>query len=240
MMIKGIGLAEALKLVESVVGAPTRSVYRDDDRPKRDPLKSWRDASPLVATGTVRTYLKTRDIELTEVEALSLRFHPALYHWLTATRWPAMIACVKRADGTKVTSHQTFLALDGRSKAPIERNRLFPAGTAPEGGVWFGQVDPEREFIVAEGIETTLSAMRLCRVEAGVAALSEGGIRRLVLPEVARRVRIFADHDELGQGLAAAYEARRRWQGEGRTVAIIHAREVGVDANDMWQRRARR
>jgi putative DNA primase/helicase len=249
MAMKGITLAESLKLIESVTGASTRSVYKgddrpkpvynddEDDRPKGDPLKSWRGASPLFATSTVRTYLKTRRIELTEVEALSLRFHPALYHWPTATWWPAMVACVKRADGTEITSYQTFLDLDGRSKAPLEKTRLFPAGTAPEGGVWFGVANPERELIVAEGIESTLSAMRLYRVEAGVAALSEGGIRRLVLPEAARRVRIFADRDELGQGLAAAYEARRRWKSEGRTVAISHANLIGEDANDVWLKR---
>ena len=181
--MKGITLAEALKLIESVTGASTRSIYKNDDRPKRDPLKPWRDASPLSTTGTVRTYLKTRGIELTEVEALSLRFHPALWHWPTASRWLAMVTCVKRADGTEITSHQTFLDLDGRGKAPFEKARLFAAGTAPEGGVWFGVANPELELIVAEGIESCLSAMRRYRVEAGVAALSEGGIRRLVLPE---------------------------------------------------------
>jgi hypothetical protein len=238
MKVKHITLGEALTLVEGIVGAPMRAVCRDDDRPKRDPLKSWRDASPIFATGTVPTYLKTRAIELTESEALSLRFHPALFHWPTATRWPAMIACVKRFDGTEITCHQTFLDLDGKSKAPIERPRLFPAGATPEGGIWFGQINPEREFIAAEGIESTLSAMRLYGVEAGVAALSEGGLRRLILPEAARRVRVFADHDELGQGLAAAYEARRRWKGESRIVAISHANLIGEDANDVWLRRA--
>jgi putative DNA primase/helicase len=237
MAYKGISLAAALTLIESIVGGPVRSVYKEDDRPKRDPLKPWRDASPLLGAGTVQTYLKARAIDLTEVEALSLRFHPALWHWPTASRWPAMVGCVKRHDGTEITSHQTFLDLDGRSKAPIERNRLFPAGATPEGGIWFGVANPERELIVAEGIESCLSAMRLYHLSAGVAALSESGIRRLVLPEAARRVRIFADRDELGQGLAAAHEARRRWKDEGRVVAISQANLIGEDANDVWLRR---
>ena len=50
------------------------------------------------------------------------------------------------------------------------------------GGVWFGDADPAHEFIVAEGIESTLSAMRIFGVTAGCAALSEGGVRRLILP----------------------------------------------------------
>ena len=69
--------------------------------------------------------------------------------------------------------------------------------------------------------------MRLSGVEAGVAALSELGIRRLLLPDEARRVRIYADHDEAGQGLSAAREAARRWKAEGRDsrrVDLAHPR----------------
>ena len=98
-------------------------------------------------------------------------------------------------------------------------------------------VDPDREFIVAEGIETTLSAMRIFDVTAGCAALSEIGVRRLILPSTARRVRVFADHDELGQGLAAAREAGRRWLAEGRAVAVSMAAKAGDDANDLWRKR---
>ena len=48
--------------------------------------------------------------------------------------------------------------------------------------MWFGVADPDREFVVAEGIEYLLSAPRLSAPQAACAALSEGGIRRLVLP----------------------------------------------------------
>jgi hypothetical protein len=58
-----------------------------------------------------------------------------------------------------------------------------------------------------------------------------------MLPPEARRVRIFADNDELGQGLAAAVAARLRWRSEGREIAISHAKAVGEDANDLWRRR---
>jgi hypothetical protein len=239
MAYKGISLAEALTLLESLDGGPVRSVYQEDDRPKGDPLKSWRNGLLVQATGTVPTYFKSRGIDLKETEALSLRFHPALWHWPTASRWPAMVALVKRADGTDITSHQTFLDLDGKAKAPVEKNRLFPAGARPEGGVWFGPAN-RPEIVVAEGIESTLSAMRLFGLDAGVAALSESGIRHLVLPEAVRRVRIFADNDEFGQGLDAAGEARRRWIREGRVVAISQANLVGEDANDVLRKRVGR
>jgi hypothetical protein len=50
-------------------------------------------------------------------------------------------------------------------------------------------------------------------------------------------VAVFADSDELQQGVAAANEARRRWQAEGRTVRVLQAEREGEDANDVWLRR---
>ena len=151
-----------------------------------------------------------------------------------------MLARVSLANGADLGTHQTFLRPDGSGKAPLgDKARLFAAGgRCAGGGVWFGVADPNREFIVAEGIESCLSALRLFGVAAGCAALSELGVRRLVLPPEARKVRVFADNDELGQGLAAAREAGLRWRAEGREVAASIASSVGEDANDVWLRRS--
>jgi hypothetical protein len=206
----------------------------------QDPMKSWREASPFVQDTPLDRYLRCRGIALTDEEARSVRFSPRLWHWVTKKAWPAMVARVSLANDADLGVHQTFLEPDGSGKAPLgEKARLFAAGgRAMGGGVWFGSADPTREFTVAEGVETTLSAMRIFNASAGCAALSELGVRRLILPPEARRVRIFADHDEGGQGLAAAREAWRRWRNEGREVAVSIADRVGEDANDVWMRRA--
>ena len=81
--------------------------------------------------------------------------------------------------------------------------------------------------------------MRIFDSAAGCAALSANGIRTLILPAAARRVRIFADNDLLGQGVVAARDAARRWLSEGRTVAVSMAPTVGEDANDVWLRLGR-
>jgi putative DNA primase/helicase len=134
----------------------------------------------------------------------------------------------------------TFVEPDGSGKAEVEKPRLFAAGGKTiGGGVWFGAADPTHEFIVAEGIESTLSAMRIFGVTAGCAALSEGGVRRLILPPEVRQVRVFPDHDELGQSLAAARDASRRWRAEGRMVRATMSETVGEDANDVWKKRIR-
>lgn len=207
--------------------------------PQKDPMQSWRNASPLIHGTAVDRYLRSRAILITVEEAQSLRFVSGLWHWPTQSKWPSMVARVSLATGADLTTHQTFLKLDGSGKAPLgEKARLFAAGGHTlGGGVWIGEPDPSQEFIVGEGIESTLSAMRIFGAGAGCAALSEGGIRRLILPPDAARVRVFADHDELGQGLSAAGEACRRWRAEGREVAISIADRVGEDANDVLKRR---
>jgi putative DNA primase/helicase len=251
MKLMGVDFRGAAKLIEGVIGASFSgsgdrhaspsglsgpAPVRADDKPK-DPLRAWHQALPDIRGTAADIYLQSRGLTLTEAEMASVRFHPALWHWPSESKWPAMIALVGPASGPAVTCHQTFLDIDGSAKAPVERPRLFPAGIAPTGGVWFGQVDPQSEFIVSEGIESTLSAMRLYGASAGCAALSEGGMRRLILPRAVRSMRIFADHDEPGQGVAAATEAARRWRAEGRKVAISMATEPGTDANDILMRR---
>jgi putative DNA primase/helicase len=243
MRITGLDFKGAAAKIESVIGKsnwtpPNTNDGIGADGKLRDPLKAWKEGQPIVEGCVADRYPRARGIELTPVEALVLRFHPALWHWLTKSKWPAMVALVATHDGTPLTCLQTFLEFDGSGKAPIERPKLFPAGASTRGGgVWFNIADIERGLIVAEGIESTLSAMRLYGLPAGCAGLSDNGVRYLDLPASARKIRIFADHDALGQGLAAAKDAARRWIAEGRTVTVSMASEAGEDANDVLMRR---
>jgi hypothetical protein len=139
-------------------------------------MKSWRNACLFRRDTALDHYFLSRGILLTDEEARSLRFSPALWHWPTQSRWPAMLARVSLANGVDLTTHQTFLRPDGSGKAPLgEKARLFAAGgRTAGGGVWIGGVTaPTTEFVVAEGIESLLSALRIFNASAGCAALSE-------------------------------------------------------------------
>jgi hypothetical protein len=209
----------------------------DHEAPARDPLRSWRNTRPGVRGTLLEVYLGRRGIVLTDAEAEALRFAPMLMHWPSRIIAPAMIALVKLASGAELTVHQTFLARDGSSKAPVVKPRLFPPGVSPlGGGVWFG-APGSGEIVVGEGIESTLSAMRLLGTSAGVATLSELGVRKLILPPEAKRAHIFADHDPGGQGRAAAREACQRWRAEGREVRVTLPSRVGEDANNILMKR---
>jgi putative DNA primase/helicase len=62
------------------------------------------------------------------------------------------------------------------------------------------------------------------------AALSAGGIRKLVLPECVREVVIAADPDPVG--IIAAHSAARRWLHEVRRVSICRP-PLDCDFNDL-------
>ena len=102
--------------------------------------------------------------------------------------------------------------------------------------VRLAEATADRSLIVGEGIETTLSAMRILG-EPGWAALSVGGMASLILPDFVRSVVIAADHDE--PGLAAARRSAARWRHEARRVLVLVLVPdlPGTDFNDLLMHR---
>jgi hypothetical protein len=182
------------------------------------------------ADGTlVETYLVSRAIHAPPPS--TLRFHAALIH-PSGKRWPAMLALVTRGiDGTPVAVHRTFLARDGRSKAPVAPAKMM-LGPCHGGAVRLGPVGDR--LLIAEGIETALSVMQATGQPAW-AALSTSGLRTLELPADVSDVVVLADGDEPGE--AAAHDAGRRWKREGRRVLIARP-PWGFDFNDVLRGRA--
>jgi hypothetical protein len=83
--------------------------------------------------------------------------------------------------------------------------------------------------MIAEGIETALSAMQATGLPAW-AALSTSGLRTLDLPNDLRDVIVLADGDDSGE--AAARDCAWRWKRAGRRVRIARPPQ-GIDFNDL-------
>ncbi len=101
-----------------------------------------------------------------------------------------------------------------------ESKRKLMLGCVGGGGVRFGSPSREEAYVVGEGIESTLSAMRLWGLSCGCAALSAPGLENLLLPADVNLVVIAADNDVNLRGQRAANRARSRWKAEGRQVRV--------------------
>lgn len=198
-------------------------------RPATYALSIWRAARD--ARGTpVETYLELRGLRLPG--DATLRFHPNLRHRESGTWWPAMVALVRHGlDGTAQAIHRTYLARDGRAKAPLPRPRLA-LGPCRGGAARLAEAGPI--LLVGEGIETCLSAMQATGLPVW-SALSTSFMALLDLPAAVREVIVLADGDDPGE--RAALAAARRWQGEGR-IARIARPPRGMDFNDMLLKRS--
>ena len=105
-------------------------------------------------------------------------------------------------------------------------------GVIHGGAIRLAEHDPDAELIVAEGVESTFSAMQLFG-RAGWAAVYAGGLKTIELPPDVRRIIIAADNDASGAGQRNALAAYDRWTAEGRSVRIKTPPDVGDDFNDV-------
>jgi Toprim domain len=207
-----------------------RTDTRFTTRQKTDlALKIWDRGLPAKGT-LVDTYLRSRGITIPS--PWTLRFHPALRHSPNET-WPAMVALVAHGvTGEAIAIHRTFLARDGKGKAPItpEKKMLAPC----RGGIV--RLAPAVDsLLIGEGIETCLSVMQATKRPVW-AALSTSGVRSLNLPNEIREITILADGDDPGEEAARA--AGHRWRREGRRVRIARPPR-GFDFNDVLTARHR-
>lgn len=191
----------------------------------------WSRTQP--ATGTiVETYLRARGLTLPIPP--TLRF-AVLRHGPSGRDLPAMVAAVQRGLGRDVIAvHRTFLAPDGSGKANVLDPKL---SYGPIRGGAIRLASPGEMLLVAEGIETALSALQ----ETGIpswAAISASNMANVVLPALplAREVIIAADNDAVG--MFWARRAAARWTQEGRRVRIAVPPE-GSDLNDALRGIAR-
>ena len=138
-----------------------------------------------------------------------------------------MVALVTRGpDGEPIGVHRTFLSRDSGGKAPVTPQKMM-LGPCRGGAVRLGPVSDR--LMIAEGIETALSAIQATGLSAW-AALSTSGLRVLDLPPVVREVIVLADGDDSGE--SAARTAGLRWRREGRLVRIARP-PAGMDFNDV-------
>lgn len=186
------------------------------DRPAHEPgpAGSSEAARRLLAmTGPIAgtlaaAYLRHRD--LTDFSGLSaLRFHPRCYYRPDEDgppeTWPAMIAAVTDLDGNLTGVHRTWLAPDGRGKAPVEHPRRA-LGELRGHAVRFGVASDV--LAAGEGIETVLSLRQVLPDLPLAACLSSTNLAALIFPPLLRRLYVLRDDDPAGDQAVAVLDAR--------------------------------
>jgi phage/plasmid primase-like uncharacterized protein len=209
-----------------------------------------RESRALIGT-PAETYLERRS--LPRPHPVSLRFHPRLksldHDKKPRSPSPALVGLIARFDPKRgveaIGVTATFVTADGRKAFPEDPRRFH--GSRVGGGVWlFPKILAhdelaDEEVAVGEGVESTMSALRMWGLRCGIAALCASGIERLVLPPAIRRVRIASDNDLNEAGQDAAVEAAGRWRHEGRQVRVTLPGRLpdgadGFDFNDLLVR----
>jgi hypothetical protein len=187
----------------------------------------------------IDVYLRSRGIA---IRSSVLRFTPRYRHRL-GINLPAMLAPVVNIDDEQIGVHATFFKSDGSGQAFAKPSRgeldlrRQCNGVIRGGVIRLTPYEPGRDLILAEGIETTLSAMELSGLP-GWSTVSAGGLLTAELPPEIPRIVIVADRDAVGTGQRNAVTAGRRWEAEGRAVRIMMPKHIG-DANDVLIARQR-
>jgi Toprim domain-containing protein len=155
-------------------------------------------ASRPIGGTLAEIYLRKRGITL-PLRFPSLRCHPDCYYRADKDSpletWPALIASVTDLSGNITGIHRTWLARDGRGKAPLADPRRS-MGQLLGHAVQFGAATDV--LAAAEGIETALALKCLLPSLPVAAALSASNLSALLFPHGLRRLYIAADNDAAG------------------------------------------
>jgi Toprim domain len=186
-------------------------------------------SQPISGT-IVEAYLRRRGITALHGTG-SLRFHPRCYYrpdaYAPTEVWPAMVAAVTDLDGKITGAHRTWLAPDGRGKAPVDTPRRAIGhllGNAVRFGV-AGEV-----MAAGEGIETMLSLRCVLPTIPMAAALSATHLAAILFPDSLRRLYIASDDDPAGDQAMAALVDRAL---EAGIEAIALSPQVGDFNEDL-------
>ena len=205
-------------------------------------LQGERDIRPTA----VAAYLEHRGIDLAALPRLpgAIRALASHRHRESETAWPAMVAVMSAPGIPFAAVHRTWLARDGRGKAPVTPNKkIWPSftgaairlargetGLPAEDAVKRGMVD---RLLICEGIEDGLS-VALAAPELRVwAAGTLGNLAHVKIPDCCHEVIVAADND-WGKPQAEALLKRgiEALAAQRRPVRVARA-AIGKDFNDQ-------
>lgn len=171
-----------------------------EDKAKRA-QRIWSESRSIEGS-PAEHYLRGRAIP--RVLPGALRFHPAMTSLEDKERRPALIGAITDETGDITGVHVTLLSAHGAAKASVPTPRRVIGAMM---GAAVRLDDPDETLIVAEGVETALSAQAALEGPAW-ALMSAMNLARFDLPATLSRLVIAADNDEAGIAAAATLKSR--------------------------------
>lgn len=220
--LRARGLIDGTGRIAAGAGGGRRSAAVRPERAARvaTARRLWAEAGAIGAAALSRRYIAARAIGLEPAAVPSLRHHPAApvsaYGTGGATR-PALVAAIRRPDGTLTAVELVYLSPNGR---PDDRLRLprKTVGVVPPGSaVRLAAGAPV--LLVGEGVMTVLSASERFGLPAW-ALMSAHNLAAWTPPSVVRRVVIAADRGAPGEAAARRLLDRLGDRGVDRIVVL--------------------
>jgi phage/plasmid primase-like uncharacterized protein len=200
----------------------------------RAALVDWDESIPIAGT-IAELYLTARG--LAGETSAALRFHSSLRHPHETASFPCLVGLVVNTEtGEPVAIHRVYLRRDGSGKAAIDPQKASK-GPIRGGAIMLHAPVPGRPLVIAEGIETALSAGRIMSAPAW-AATAAGNIQRVTLPAAPSVIIIAADPDPTGQ--REAWAAAALWKAQGHAVRVATPDTTDTDFNDLLRARMAR
>ena len=220
----------AAERIEAALGSASVDRVKKETDPRAARAASrrlWQSTQEITGVGLI--YLEHRGVMIPPPTVM--RFMPEC-RYDRETAYPALIAKIVDAQGHGVNLQKTYIARDGRGKAPVEKPYQMMAGTLPPGSA-IRLFEPHTVLAIAEGWTTALSAYALFGIPCW-SVLSATGIRKFTIPEEIEELLIFADADKNYTGQAAAYDrANRAVVQDGIRANVYTPPEMGTDYNDV-------
>jgi putative DNA primase/helicase len=177
------------------------------------------------------TYFSGRGIDNIPISAMALTAKDCRrFAHLGLPAYPAMVCTVIR-DGKLVGAHVTMLSKDGSKKLISEKSKLM-FGPVKGGYIPISVLDPDRPLLIAEGIETALSASQIASGLPVIAAGNAPQMKSLIVPKASEYI-ICADNDKNKTGQNAAKFLAKQLANAGHLVRVAVPEYVGEDWNDV-------
>lgn len=210
----------------------------------------WTDTIPLtdVAAAPAQLWFENRGVTPIKTPFADVRFHHGLKYFHGDEyigTFPCIVSMLRDNAGRTRTLHRTYITHDGKKPAEIPEGKTRKLFTVPNDRSASGAAvridEPTNVLMLAEGLETALSARRLTRLPTW-ACISKDLLRRVEIPESVRIVTVWADKDRSDAGQQAAAELVLRLRDRGiKAVAMLPPGEIpegekSLDWNDLLRK----